>query len=259
MGRPIVDITGYRFGKLVVKKLLERRSKASKPYWLCHCDCGKETEVLGNNLKQGLIQSCGCERTRKAAEAVRGTYYGNEFHDLTNRNFGRWHVVGYLGKVNGRMLWICECSCGTIRECDGQNLKRGMSRSCGCLQKEHAREAAFKHGLIDHPLYIVWISMKDRCNNPNNKAWRWYGQKGIKVCAEWHGDFQAFFDDASPTWKQGLWLDRKDSSLSYSKDNCHWVTPREQWEEAYESRQGYKFGSEETNVISEDIFAEDDE
>jgi len=52
------DLTGQRFGKLVV---LERAgsSKQSKATWLCICDCGSETIVVGNNL-QNQTRSCGC-------------------------------------------------------------------------------------------------------------------------------------------------------------------------------------------------------
>src|SRR5262245_57111564 len=54
------DLTGQRFGKLVV---LERAgsSKHSKATWLCICDCGSETIVVGNNL-QNQTRSCGCSQ-----------------------------------------------------------------------------------------------------------------------------------------------------------------------------------------------------
>lgn len=54
--------------------------------------------------------------------------------DLTGKEFGRWKVIKY----SGNKKWLCECSCEnkTVREVDGNSLKRGLSKSCGCLQKE---------------------------------------------------------------------------------------------------------------------------
>ena len=53
--------------------------------------------------------------------------------DLTGKEFGRWKVIKY----SGNKKWLCECSCEnkTVREVDGNSLKRGLSKSCGCLQK----------------------------------------------------------------------------------------------------------------------------
>jgi hypothetical protein len=54
----IKDLTGQRFGKLVV---LARAgsSKNGKATWLCVCDCGNKTIATGNNL-QNQTRSCGC-------------------------------------------------------------------------------------------------------------------------------------------------------------------------------------------------------
>lgn len=235
MGRPVKDISGQHFGKLTVIRESERRGKAGEVYWFCACDCGNEAEVIGNNLRSGQSKSCGCERTLRSG--FNGEYHGNAFKDLTGNYYGRWHVLGYIGKVKGSAVWLCECSCGTIREVVGNNLRRGQSISCGCYQRERSSLASFRHGLTEHPLYCVWSSMKDRCNNPHNKAWRWYGGKGIKVSQEWD-DFTVFLSDMQPTWQAGLSLDRRDSSKGYSKENCRWVTARSQWEEAYRNRYG---------------------
>jgi len=56
--RQIIDITGVRFGRLVV---IERSGNNSKPVkWNCKCDCGNNVIVTGNNLKNGHTRSCGC-------------------------------------------------------------------------------------------------------------------------------------------------------------------------------------------------------
>lgn len=61
-----INLTGRKFGKLTVIKLGDRKPLSGyQLYWLCKCDCGNEKEILGSNLKLGLIKSCGCLLRRK--------------------------------------------------------------------------------------------------------------------------------------------------------------------------------------------------
>lgn len=59
MGRQATDLTGQRFGKLVV---IERAGSNSRgrALWRCQCDCGKTTVTSGTLLRGGNTQSCGC-------------------------------------------------------------------------------------------------------------------------------------------------------------------------------------------------------
>lgn len=82
------------------------------------------------------------------------------------------------------------------------------------------------YGVKKHPLYAVWGSMKKRCNNPNEKCFKHYGGRGIKVCPEWNS-FKTFLCDMEHGYKKGLHLDRIDNNKGYSKDNCRWSTPSE--------------------------------
>lgn len=67
--RPVIDLKGQRFGKLVALKRTE--SERGMMHWLCLCDCGVLKDVRGNNLRAGYIKSCGCgkrgprKKTRK--------------------------------------------------------------------------------------------------------------------------------------------------------------------------------------------------
>lgn len=79
---------------------------------------------------------------------------------------------------------------------------------------------------VTHPLYVVWGSMKTRCDNPNSKSYARYGAKGVSYDPSW-ADFNNFYNDMHEGYEQGLWLDRKDGTKGYSKDNCRWVTPTE--------------------------------
>jgi len=74
-----------------------------------------------------------------------------------------------------------------------------------------------------HSLYFVWYAMIDRCENPNNKSYKNWGGRGIKVCPEWH-NYVVFREWALPLWEKGLTLDRKDNSGHYTPENCRFVT-----------------------------------
>ena len=59
--RKLIDFTGQRFGRLTV---IGRSSEVGdgRVIWHCKCDCGKECDVLANNLRRGHTISCGCYR-----------------------------------------------------------------------------------------------------------------------------------------------------------------------------------------------------
>jgi Recombination endonuclease VII len=65
MGRPINDITGRRFGKLVAQeRVLTHTLKTTDAVWRCLCDCGVTKYAPGGTLRSGKLSSCatGCRR-----------------------------------------------------------------------------------------------------------------------------------------------------------------------------------------------------
>lgn len=77
-------------------------------------------------------------------------------------------------------------------------------------------------------LYSVWCAMRQRCNNPKNKDYKWYGGKGVLVCEEWN-DFKIFQEWALLNgYEEGLTIDRKNGDMNYSPENCRWITISEQ-------------------------------
>ena len=59
--RKLIDLTGQRFGRLLVIRRVECE-KRGEAKWLCQCDCGNETAVFGYLLRSGKTSSCGCSK-----------------------------------------------------------------------------------------------------------------------------------------------------------------------------------------------------
>ena len=68
--------------------------------------------------------------------------------DMTGQPFGRLIVLCEDGRTkDGKVKWKCKCECGNITAVSGKCLRNGMTKSCGCLQKDRARECNETHGL----------------------------------------------------------------------------------------------------------------
>ncbi len=138
-------------------------------------------------------------------------------------------------KTSRGVYWRVKCDCGTEKTIKATVVRTGVTKSCGCLQKEQARKRAidrnFKHGHASRgkrsPTYISYRSMMSRCFNENDPFWFRYGGRGITVCARWKESFANFLEDMGirPTKYS---IDRIDNSGNYHKENCKWSTPKEQ-------------------------------
>lgn len=81
----------------------------------------------------------------------------------------------------------------------------------------------------DKELYDIYYAMIKRCYQPNNRDYKWYGERGIQVYEPWRFSSKSFVDWSKDNgYEHGLWLDRVDSDGNYEPDNCRWITAKEQ-------------------------------
>ena len=125
-----IDITGMRSGKLVAVKRSDVKQGGSY-LWLCRCDCGNETLVVPNKIKNGFTRSCGCSRK------------GRRVRDLTGQRFGRLTALYRLHERRGTCyLWRCRCDCGNEIDLPVHSLTSGNTTSCGCAKREALQKRA---------------------------------------------------------------------------------------------------------------------
>jgi len=153
--------------------------------------------------------------------------------DLVGKKFNlltviRFDSVQTRGKNRNRSTyWLCECDCGKRKVLKGSKVKHGEVQSCGCLNYKtihgHAKRSYKNKGT---KAYISWLAMRARCLNKDDKAFPYYGGRGIKICKRWD-EFQNFFSDMGhrPSRKT---LDRRNTNGNYTPKNCRWATDYQQ-------------------------------
>lgn len=147
--------------------------------------------------------------------------------DLTGKHFGRLCVLSRYG-VEWPVKWNCICKCGMRTVVYAMHLKRGASTSCGCYQREWAKEKHTTHGHLENRaktgVYSSYVAAKSRCNNPNNNRYYLYGGRGIQFKFDSFEDFYKELGDRP----KGKTIDRKDPNGHYEVGNVKWSTAKQQ-------------------------------
>ena len=124
------DLTGKRFGKLVVLKKSENRRRGLC-LWVCQCDCGNVCEKPTGELNAGTAVSCGCSWRRPAVRE--------------GERYGRLTALRPTGKRSAEsVVWECLCDCGNAVDVRATMLTSGHTTSCGCLKRELDEQKDFR-------------------------------------------------------------------------------------------------------------------
>ena len=147
------------------------------------------------------------------------------------------------------------------KDTDNHALYKGICKDCGFerVARYYDLKASTKctHIRIDGKVAFcltdwdnehikeIFNGMKKRCYNKEEKSYRWYGAKGIKICDEWLDNPKSFeIWSLQNGYKDGLTIDRKNSKLDYYPNNCRWVTK--------ESNSKYKSTTSLININGEE-------
>lgn len=116
MANPYIDMTGQRFGKLVVVEKVSNPHRTSADdtaaQWLCHCDCGKDKVIRGDVLRKGKAMSCGCSRIKHTEEFPRCKF---------NMGVDCWDDFSYCKKCG----WNPEVATARLLELKNRRMQSG--------------------------------------------------------------------------------------------------------------------------------------
>ncbi len=132
-------------------------------------------------------------------------------------------------RTSKNVFYLVQCSCGNFGEVSPSYLIKGESTRCKecAIKRFHDKyinppDKPFKYR--GNPTNNTWRAMIQRCTNPKNNRYEFYGARGVKVCDRWLESFKNFLDDMGER-PEGLQLDRINTNDHYYKENCRWVTP----------------------------------
>jgi len=138
---------------------------------------------------------------------------------------GKWTILTRFYKqckTQAHTYYTCKCECGYTKDVAGYHLKNGTSSSCITCS---SIDRNLRHGNCRTKnrsgAYTSWLSMKQRCTNPNDPSYRFHGARGITIDSRWN-KFENFLEDMGDRPK-GLSIDRINTYGNYEPGNCRWA------------------------------------
>lgn len=143
------DLTGQRFGRLVVIGPAEPKMEGGqrRRMWECRCDCGNIRITKGSNLMAGNSKSCGCIMREHMGKV------NKQNAEMIGKKYGELTIIGHAERPEGpeglrykRSNWyLCRCSCGREVVMAAQYVSESKRPHCGCKQRE-VKKASRKIG-----------------------------------------------------------------------------------------------------------------
>lgn len=211
MPAKIPSQVGLKYGRLTIteEKFIDKKRIA-----FCVCDCGKPHSVNVHKLRIGHTTSCGCFNQENLKKP--------KLESQSGKKYGRLLIIhDYLMGGNKRKV-DAVCDCGKKLTTFLNSLRSGNTNSCGCYRSESVTNNNTTHNMSRSSEYHCWATMIQRCTNPKNKKYLYYGGRGISVCQEWMS-FQNFINDMGKKPSPNLSIDRINNDGNYCKENCRWT------------------------------------
>lgn len=197
---------GDKFGLWTVIGDNSEYIKASTK-WLCKCDCGTIRYVDATRLRRSLSKSCGCANKKYADVKV-----GDRFGKLT--------VLQIAGAKERKLGYeqtaaLCKCDCGNEKWIADQNLKKGLTKSCGCESAINPKDERRDDPTITHMLKRA-SDIINRCRRSTDPKFYNYGGRGIKCELGDDPVVVAHNLLRIPGYFEGAQLDRIDNNGNYT-------------------------------------------
>lgn len=181
--------------------------------------------LLTNEIMMPFPSSLDLNKSRKGRLKLMGE---RKEQNIIGTRIGLYDVLyecDFKSNDGHRMFHVKCCKCGWETNKQMHQIKYVKE----CKHKNRFGEYIVQGKVWDNKrLCGIFKGMLDRCYNPTDKNYRWYGAKGIKICEEWLNNPKLF-----ETWsinngyKKGLTIDRINENKNYSPDNCRWITGKE--------------------------------
>ena len=174
-----IDLTGKRFGKLVVDEMLYNYNGTKRTKCLCHCDCGKKN-ILRNayTIQHSELSSCGCGKKEVVAKSCG--------KDINGQRFGRLVVLETYWNENPPKV-KCRCDCGNVVVLRKHDVQSYHAQSCGCItldRLEKLNDVDHSGKVSDYGIEIVRKSKRNKYNQ-----WLWKCKCGC--CGEFFDELPA--------------------------------------------------------------------
>lgn len=158
------DLTGETFGDYLVlyRTNVPVNSNSKQAHWLCQCNNCKQYFVKSASVLTKGVNECPCK------------------YDLTGQKIGRWTVMYATDKrtKNRQVIYHCKCECGNEKDVNSDTLRKGESKSCGCLNLELAKERLAGVNKIDltGQRFGKLVALYPIYSNDKNKHTKWHCQ-----------------------------------------------------------------------------------
>jgi len=185
------DLTGQRFFRLFVLEEIKERFYTPQGIpqikYRCLCDCGNIVEVYAGNLRKGNTKSCGCLNRELASQRWLIDLVGHRFGMLVVEK----RVEDYISPAGNKSArWLCKCDCGNSVVVHGNSLRRGLTKSCGCVKNSFG-EAFIESYLTGHKIKHIHEYKISDLRSPKNAMLRFdfaiLNKDGLDFLIEYQG------------------------------------------------------------------------